>query len=145
MPVPLVRSGGTAGARAAGMRGHAFGALVGLAVVAAVGALVVGAYVGVPTSGIIVQYSATIFIVIPLVLAIALFVYMVRAALLRVPDPLAQLGPFVARRFGTPWLAAGTLAPILVVPLLMGAFGSLKQVMPLVAPFGCSARGGTGP
>ena len=111
------------------------GALVGLAVIAAVGALVVGAYVGVPASGIIVEYSATIFIVIPLVVAIALFVYMVRAALMRVPDPLAQLRPFVAHRFGTPWLAAGTLAPILVVPLLMGAFGSLKQVMPLVAPF----------
>ena len=63
------------------------GALVGLAVIAAVGALVVGAYVGVPASGIIVEYSATIFIVIPLVVAIALFVYMVRAALMRVPDP----------------------------------------------------------
>jgi len=110
-------------------------AVVVMALAATLGALVVGASVGVPTAGIIIQYALTIFIVMPLVLAVALFVYMVRSALLRVPDPLAQLRPVVAQRFGTPGLAAGTLAGTVVMPLLMGAFGSLKQVMPLVQPF----------
>jgi hypothetical protein len=66
------------------------GALLAMAIVATLGALVVGSYVGVPTAGIITKYAFTIFLIIPLVLAIALFVYMVRAAMQRVPDPLAD-------------------------------------------------------
>ena len=111
------------------------GVLVAMAFIATLGALVVGEFIGVPTSRIIFKYALTIFLVMPLVLAIALFVYMIRAAIQRVPDPLAQLRPVVAERFGSPWLAAGTLSGILVMPLLMGAFGSLKQVMPIVQPF----------
>ncbi|HYX45276.1 MAG TPA: phosphatase PAP2 family protein, partial [Sphingomicrobium sp.] len=43
--------------------------------------------------------------------------------------------PFLKSRFGSPALVAGTVTPMLIMPLLMGAFGALKQFMPLVAPF----------
>ena len=43
--------------------------------------------------------------------------------------------PFLRSRFGSPALAAGTLLPILAIPVLMGSFGTLKMLMPLARDF----------
>ena len=98
-------------------------------------ALLVGFRVGVPTGPILLAYTGAIWMFVPLIFAGFLIPWTIRAALLRIPSPFEALKPVLAKWFANPGLAAGTLAPIALMPLLMGAFGSLKQTMPLARPF----------
>jgi hypothetical protein len=57
-------------------------------------------------------------------------------AMLRgVKSPLGKLREHAASRLGSVDQAAGTLLPMLMMILVLAAFGTLKQIMPLVAPF----------
>ena len=111
-------------------------ALALMALLATVAAFIVGARDGVPTAEIYFGYIARMWDVFPAIALICLLAYIIVCAVRRVAHPLASLRSFIADRVGTPNRAAGTIGPILLMPLLMGAFGTLKQMLPLVSPFG---------
>lgn len=103
----------------------------GLSVVAAI----VGSAVGVPTGQIYAGYFTQTWLLTPPILVIALVGILARALLLRIASPLAECKTFLVARLGAPDRAIGTLGPILLIPVLMAAFGTLKQVMPLAREF----------
>ena len=111
-------------------------ALALMALLASITAFIAGAWVGVPTAEIYFGYIASVWDVVPTIALICLLTYIIVCAVRRVAHPLASLRSFLADRVGTPNRAAGTIGPILLMPLLMGAFGTLKQMLPRVSPFG---------
>lgn len=106
-----------------------------LSLVATIGALVAGSFIDIPTGDIFLTYTVKICLLIPPTMILMAIVMTVRCALRREKSPFAQFKAFMADRFGTPGLTAGTIGPILLLPLLMGAFGTLKQTLPLVHSF----------
>jgi len=110
-------------------------AVFGLAAGLSLAAAVVGSAVGVPTFEIYSGYFAKIWLLAPPLVILALSFLLVRAMLLRVSSPLTECRPYITARLGTPDRALGTLGPIVLLPVLMAAFGTLKQVMPLARTF----------
>lgn len=110
-------------------------ALGAIALVSTGAAIVAGALAGIPTLRIYAGYVTVIWGVVPAVVTLALGLYLIAAAARREPNPLGALRPFALERMGTVERAAGTLGPILLLPLILGAFGTLKQVLPLLHPF----------
>jgi hypothetical protein len=111
------------------------GGLAALTAIALTAAFAVGTALGVPTAEVLLGYAAIIWAFVPPMFTIALLIFFCRCAVMRVDSPVAALRPFLRQRFGSPALATASLAPILLMPLFMGAFGTLKQIMPLVRPF----------
>lgn len=111
-------------------------ALALMALMATMTAFIAGASVGIPTAEIYLGYIASVWNLVPAIALLSLVVYVLVCAVRRVEHPLSSLKSFVADRLGTPDRATGTIGPILLMPLLMGAFGTLKQMLPLVSPFG---------
>ncbi|MEO7815149.1 MAG: phosphatase PAP2 family protein [Sphingomicrobium sp.] len=107
-----------------------------MALLATITAFVAGARVGIPTTEIYFGYIASVWNVVPAIALLCLLAYIVVCAVRRVEHPLASLRSFLADRMGSLDRSAGTIGPILLMPLLMGAFGTLKQMLPLVSPFG---------
>ena len=111
------------------------GALLALTTLAFVVASCAGYAGGVPAHRVTFAYAKIIWMMGPAAIFLASVPLAIRAVVLRIPSPLKEAAPFVKERFGTPALAAGSLAPIILMPILMGSFGTLKMLMPLVAPF----------
>lgn len=112
--------------------------------IAALAALTAGSFLvasiagylgGVPAHRVAFAYATIIWTMGPAAIFLASVPFAIRAVLLRIPSPLTEAMPFLKERFGTPALAAGSLAPIIFMPVLMGSFGTLKMLMPLVTPF----------
>ena len=95
-----------------------------LSLVATVGALLAGSFIAIPTRDIFLTYTVKICLLIPPTIILMAIVMTVRCALRREKSPFTQFKAFMADRFGTPGLTAGTVGPILLLPLLMGAFGN---------------------
>jgi hypothetical protein len=115
-------------------------ALVGMTVVGFVTAAIAGAIGGIPAHSVAQQNVMTIFVMTPVTLFVVVVALAARAAMLRIPNPIGEAIAFVRRRAGTPAGAAACLLPILVVPWLMGAFGTLKMLMPRVVDFSWDDR-----
>ena len=94
-----------------------------------------GAAVGVPVGSVLFGYATILWLMIPPIIVIAMMPWGLRALLLRVDKPWADFKPIIRERFGSPALACGTIAPILLMPMLIGAFGCLKQILPLTREF----------
>ena len=112
--------------------------LAALAAMAAVTFLVasVAGYVGgIPAHRVAFLYMRIIFTLGPAAIFLAAIPLFVIAVVKRIPDPLTRVKAYVKARFGTPALALAGLAPIVVVPVMMGAFGTLKMLMPLARDF----------
>lgn len=106
-----------------------------LAVVSTLAALVAGTYAGIPVIGIYAAYGATV-----LALALpALFVLAVPLTVLamvrRVRSPLGICRQHLRDRMGSWDDALGTAAPLLLLTAVMAAFGTLKQLMPMVVDY----------
>ena len=111
------------------------GALAGLTALAFLIASTAGYMTGLPAWKITFSYVKVIWIMGPLALMLAAIPIALRAFALRIRRPLAEILPYLRNRFGSPALAAGTVLPILVIPVLMGSFGTLKMLMPLARNF----------
>ena len=114
-----------------------YGWLGALAAVTALAFLIAtwaGYAVGLPAYRITISYIKVIWIMAPVALMLAAGPILIRAIMLRI-KPWAEVGPFLRARFGSPALAAGSLLPILVMPVLMGSFGTLKMLMPRARDF----------
>lgn len=112
--------------------------LVALVVMTAFAFLVAstaGMAAGLPAWEIAYSYMKVIWIMGPAALLLAAIPIFIRAIALRVRRPLAEMIAFGTNRFGSPARAAGTLVPILAIPVLMGSFGTLKMLMPLSREF----------
>lgn len=113
--------------------------LAAITLFATVAAFIAGALVGVPTLEVYAGYLDGIWVLIPPVVFLSLLAYIIICAARRVERPLLLIRPFLADRFGTRDRAMGTVGPIILMPLLLGSFGTLKQMLPLVNPFGWDA------
>jgi hypothetical protein len=109
--------------------------LVFIVAAAGIAALIIGSAVGVPVSQVYAGYMRTILVMAP-VAALLMLVPITLAAMIRgVERPLARCIEHFRSGDGVLDGAIGVFGPILLMPLLMGAFGTFKQIMPLVAPF----------
>ena len=104
--------------------------VVGVALACAVGPLF-----GMPTVDILFTYVRVIWVFAPLSIVIAMAGVTVHALVRGEKNPSAFLWSKLSKRVGTLDLASGTIAPIVMMPLILGAFGTLKQVLPVAHPF----------
>jgi len=111
------------------------GGLVAVIVAASIAAFVAGNASGVPVWTVHAAYAAFTLKFAPGALLVMALAMTIRAMACGVREPIAACRSFLARRLGSVDAAAGTLGPILLTPVLMGAFGTFKQMIPLVAPF----------
>lgn len=109
--------------------------LVGLTALSAAAAFWAGALTGVPTGKVLLGYAGVVWQFVSLFQLFLIVPFLIRAMILRLESPLAELRPFAIERFGCPSSAAATLGPILLMPIVMAAFGTLKQILPLVNNF----------
>ena len=108
--------------------------IAGMTAVASLGAILLGMKVGVPTSEILTAYASEIWSLALPALLFGLIVFFIRSAILRRPSPIEDLRPFVARHFRSVDSASGLLGPLILMPIVLAAYGTLKQIMPLVRP-----------
>ena len=111
------------------------GALAALSLLGFGIAALAGSLAGLPAWRIALSYMKVIWILGPGALLFVAVPVVLRALVLHVRNPFAGLVLYLRDRFGSPALAAGTLLPILVLPVLMGSFGTLKMLLPLARPF----------
>lgn len=112
------------------------GALLALTAGAFVVASIAGYLGGVPAHRITFSYAKIIWMMGPAAVFLAAIPLAARAIVLRVRNPVSECMPFLRERFGSPARATASIAPILLMPLLMGSFGTLKMLMPLAVDFG---------
>lgn len=98
-------------------------------------ALGAGMMFGIPAAEAVLDYAARIWLMAPPTIILLFAFGLVRAALNGDRAPLSTMSKFVANRFATLSDAAATIVPILAIPLLMGAYGTIKQTIPLIHPF----------
>lgn len=110
-------------------------ALVAMTVFAFLVASSIGMAAGLPAWEIAFSYMKVIWIMGPAAILLAAIPIFIRALVLRVKRPFAEMAAFGGNRFGSPARAAGTLLPFLAIPVLMGSFGTLKMLMPLARDF----------
>jgi len=111
------------------------GALAAVTALAFLIASSAGYAVGLPAYRITFFYIKVIWIMAPLAVMLAAGPILIRAIILRARKPWTEIVPFMRGRFGSPALAAGSLLPIVVMPVLMGSFGTLKMLMPRARDF----------
>lgn len=111
------------------------GALVALGALGFGIASLAGSLAGLPAWRIAFSYMKVIWILGPGALLFIAVPVVLRALVLHLRNPFAGLMRYLRDRFGSPALATGTLLPLLVIPVLMGSFGTLKMLLPLARPF----------
>jgi hypothetical protein len=110
-------------------------AVAAMVALASLAAVFVGRSAGVPVLEVYTGYIAVTLLVGQAALLLIAVAMTVRALVLRVGSPFAAFRAYCGDRFGSFDRTLGTIGPILLMPILMGAFGTFKQIMPLVAPF----------
>ncbi len=112
--------------------------IAGLAIaagLASIGAFAIGGAVGVPVGQVYYGYVRFILVFGIVTILAGATALAAGAAICGVKSPLAATGRLASRKIGSVDQAVGIFGPILLIPLLLGAYGTLKQMMPLVAPF----------
>lgn len=110
-------------------------ALAAMTAVAFLLATWAGMAAGLEPNRIILSYIDAIWKKVPLALEVTAALIVLRAMVLRTLNPFRGLLGFVRKYFGSPALIAAAIVPILLIPLLMGSFGTLKMLMPLAGDF----------
>ena len=110
-------------------------ALIGMTIVSVVAAGIAGAIAGIPAHSVSRQNVMTIMAMTPISLFVVVIVLTTRAAMLQIPNPIGKALAFVRGHARSPAAVAACLLPILVLPWLMGSFGTLKMLMPRVVDF----------
>lgn len=109
--------------------------LILMVAAAGIAAVIAGTSVGVPVWQVYFGYMRTILVMAPVV-ALLIAVPVTAVAIIKGVDrPIQKCLDHFTTADGLSDGAVGTLGPILLMPLLMGAFGTFKQIMPLIAPF----------
>jgi hypothetical protein len=95
----------------------------------------VGMGEGISAAAVLADYGHKLSLVLPAVLTVMLVAALAQALLKRSKSPLRDLAAALRARFGTPVLLLAALAPLLLLPVVIAAYGVLKQLMPLITPF----------
>lgn len=109
--------------------------LIGFAAMVFVVAQTAGAHQGLSAVEILGGYGRKIAIIFPVLLEFTLIAFLIRAIVTRSRSPLRELALELRARFGTPMLASAAVGPLLLMPIVIAAYGVLKQLMPLYTPF----------
>jgi hypothetical protein len=115
-------------------------ALAGITALAAASAIWAGNRAGVDAVALIFKQDRLIWTVGPLPILLALVAVVVSAVLSGRSGAKDKLLGFISSRFGSPGLLLGTIGPILLMQMLVGAFGVMKMVMPAIRPFSWDDR-----
>lgn len=94
-----------------------------------------GSLHGVAATAIVAVYVNRVLTLAPFVIIGSLIVFLLVCALRLERAPLAALRNIVRRRFPNPAVAGSAVIALLLMPVLMGAFGALKMLMPLSRSF----------
>lgn len=103
-------------------------------------AVLVGREAGVDALGLIFHQERLLWTAGPIPVAIAVIATLAGGLLSIKGGLFARLGSFLRAQFASPALVAAALLPILLMQLLIGAFGVLKVSMPAVRPFAWDDR-----
>ena len=106
----------------------------GITLAALIFALAMGRSQDVASSQVIAGYAITIFLIAPVVLALATIGFLVHC-ILRRSRPLSAAAAVFRSRFESPASLGAVLIAVFSIPVLMGSYGVLKMLMPLSAPF----------
>lgn len=109
--------------------------LAGFAMLIFAAAWAAGLRHGVSAPGVLAAYGSKIVIVLPLLANFVLTGVLIRAIATGARSPLRDLGASLRARFGSPLLALAAVAPLVLMPVVIAAYGVLKQLLPLVTPF----------
>lgn len=90
---------------------------------------------GISAGSVAGAYGSRALRALPTLVQVTLLALLVRALLCGSSNPLARLLDPFRGRFHTPMLAAGALAPLVLMPLLFTGFNVLKMLMPLNVDF----------
>jgi len=115
-------------------------ALAGITALAGACAIWAGRRAGVDAVALILKQDRLIWTVGPLPVLVAMLAVAIAAMLSGRSGAKAKLHTFISSRFGSPGLIVGTVAPILLMQMLVGAFGVMKMVMPAIRPFSWDDR-----
>lgn len=109
--------------------------LLGLTALCTAAAFILGQYAGVDAVQVYFLYISRIFMLGPVLLVAGASIAILILVLGGDQKPLATFADYFARRFRDDGSVTAVIGPILLVPLLMGAFGTMKQMIPLYNPF----------
>jgi len=109
--------------------------LLGITLLTSTAAIVLGKHAGIPVLDVYDLYVGSVFRLAPLILLLIAIAVVSTLALRREQRPLAALAALARTRFHSRSEVAETVGPVLLMPLLLGAFGTLKQLLPLYRPF----------
>jgi hypothetical protein len=90
---------------------------------------------GLPPYGIVYLYFRAVFTNAQYALGVAVVLLVLRGLYLRTFNPFRGLWAYIVDHVRSPALVIAGAAPILLVPVLMAAFGTLKMLMPLYREF----------
>ena len=109
--------------------------IMSLTVGTSIAAIIMGQRVGIPVLSVYWEYVAAVYRLAPLILVALAIGVAVSVALRREARPIAAIVAMIRARFHSREELAATVGPVLLMPLLLGAFGTLKQLLPLYRPF----------
>jgi hypothetical protein len=115
-------------------------ALAGITALAGAFAVWAGSRAGVDALALILKQDRLIWTVGPLPVLVAILAIAVTAVMSGRSGAKAKLLALTSSRFGSPGLILGTAGPILLMQMLVGAFGVMKMVMPAIRPFSWDDR-----
>jgi hypothetical protein len=109
--------------------------LAGFALLVFAVAQAAGVRHGISATGILASYGGKLMLVLPVLLSLALIIALAQGLRKRSKSPLRDLAGALRARFGSPMLMLAALAPLLLIPVVIAAYGVLKQLMPLITTF----------
>ncbi|GLR47690.1 membrane protein [Sphingomonas astaxanthinifaciens DSM 22298] len=109
--------------------------IMSLTVGTSIAAIIMGNRVGIPVLSVYWEYVAAVYRLAPLILVALAIGVAASVALRREARPIAAIATMARARFHSREELAATVGPVLLMPLLLGAFGALKQLLPIYRPF----------
>lgn len=109
--------------------------LAGFALLVFAIAEAVGIRHGISATAILADYGGKLMLVLPVLLSFGLIIALAQGLQRRSKSPLRDLARALRARFGSPIPLTAGLAPLILLPVVIAAYGVLKQLMPLVTPF----------
>ena len=94
-----------------------------------------GAMHGIAAADIVARYAVKILFLAPIVIIASVAGFVVLCALQRERSPLKRVGGLLKDRFPTVSVGIAASLGVLLIPVLMGAFGTFKMLLPLSRDF----------
>jgi len=109
--------------------------LLGLTTLCTIAAFILGQRAGIDAVQIYFLYISRIFLLGPVLLTAGASLAVLLLVVGGDQHPLATFADYFATRFRHDGSITAVLGPLVLMPLLMGAFGTMKQMIPLYHPF----------